>query len=189
MRSYEAARSLFSFLAFIAWCVIILGVLAALLAGGVAGNARSFGGGPTVFLAILPGIGIAIVGFVCLALVQIGRATVDTAELTQQMLEIARDRLEISRNALSSAGMPANTFENLTLSEKTDSSISFRERSSEAESATLLRAEDRDGITTFNGQKIKRVGATFVVDGLPFFTMEDAKAYILENPKPETERL
>jgi hypothetical protein len=97
MRSYEAARSLFSFLAFVAWMVIIAGVLIALIG---AKGASIYGGAGAGLLAAMPGIGIAMMGFLQLAFVQIGRAGVDTAEYTQQMLKISRDQLEVSQQSL-----------------------------------------------------------------------------------------
>jgi hypothetical protein len=97
MRSYEAARSLFSFLGFMSWLVIIAGALAA-LAGAKASSI--YGGGTAGLLAAMPGIGIAVLGFVLLAFVQMGRATVDSAEYGQQMLKIARDQLELSKQSL-----------------------------------------------------------------------------------------
>lgn len=43
MRSYEAARSLFSFLAFMAWTVIIIGILVALAVDrGLAGQVPDY---------------------------------------------------------------------------------------------------------------------------------------------------
>lgn len=77
MRSYQAARSLFSFLGLIAWLVIIAGIIAA-MAG--AGGGSQFGGAAAGMFAMAPGIGIVIAGFFLLAFVQMGRASVDTAE-------------------------------------------------------------------------------------------------------------
>ena len=97
MRSYEAARSLFSFLGFIAWSVVVFGVLVALVSA--AGGSR-FGGAGAGLLAMVPGVAIGIAGFILVAFVQMGRATVDTAEYTQQMLKIARDQLDVSKQGL-----------------------------------------------------------------------------------------
>lgn len=81
MRSYETARSLFSFLAFVAWSAVIVGVLIALV--GMGGVSRYADGGATVF-ASLPGLGISLIGLFQVAVIQNARATVDTAEYTQQ---------------------------------------------------------------------------------------------------------
>lgn len=97
MRSYEAARSLFSFLAFVAWSLVVIGVLIALVSA--AGVSQYAGSGAGLF-AMVPGIGIGITGFILVAFIQMGRATVDTAEYTQQMLKIARDQLDVSKQGL-----------------------------------------------------------------------------------------
>ena len=97
MRSYEAARNLFSFLTFCAWSVVALGVIVALMS---AENASRYGDLAT-FMAMIPGVGVGMAGLIMIAFVQMGRAGVDTAEYTQQMLKISRDQLEVSRQALS----------------------------------------------------------------------------------------
>ncbi len=101
MRSYEAARSLFSFLGFCAWSVIVLGGLVAMVAGGAVSN--GFGGSPSglqVMLAAIPGLTLALIGFLMLAQVQVGRTSVDTAEYSQQTLDVSRKQLEVSKQAL-----------------------------------------------------------------------------------------
>ena len=97
MRSYEAARSLFSFLGFCAWSVVVLGGIVALLG---AGSVSQYAGGGAGLLAMVPGLGIALAGLLLVAFVQIGRANVDTAEYTQQMLKISRDQLDVSKQSL-----------------------------------------------------------------------------------------
>ena len=62
------------------------------MGGGASGMATLTG--------LLPGLAISFAGFIGLALVQIGRAAVDTAEYTQQMLQIARDQLQVSKQGL-----------------------------------------------------------------------------------------
>jgi len=47
---------------------------------------------------------ISLLGLIFVAIVQTARASVDTAEYTQQMLKIARDQLEVSQQALRGAG-------------------------------------------------------------------------------------
>lgn len=100
MKSYEAARGLFSFMSFCAWAIIVLGVIIGLMG---ASAAQSFGGNPNplqVVLGALPGIVMAISGLLGLAMVQMGRSSVDTAEYAQQSLAVSRDQLEISRQIL-----------------------------------------------------------------------------------------
>ena len=97
MRSYEVARTLFSFLAFCAWSIVVVGVLVALIGAG--GGSR-YGGAGAGLLAMVPGLSIGIAGLLLVAFVQIGRATVDTAEYSQQMLKVARDQLDVSKQGL-----------------------------------------------------------------------------------------
>jgi len=97
MRSYETARSLFSFLGFCAWSVVVIGGIVAILG---AGSASQYAGGGAGLLAMVPGLGISLSGLLLVAFVQIGRANVDTAEYTQQMLKISRDQLEVSKQSL-----------------------------------------------------------------------------------------
>ncbi|WP_298975925.1 hypothetical protein [uncultured Roseobacter sp.] len=100
MRSYEAARSLFSFLGICSWVVIAIGVVVAL--GGLSA-ASSFGRNAGMLQALAgatPGVILAMLGFFGLALVQMGRANVDTAEYGQQSLGVARQQLEISNQVL-----------------------------------------------------------------------------------------
>lgn len=95
MQSYAAARSLFTFLAAIAWCAIMGGGLLATMAGTVVNQfSNSL---PTILSAILPGLAICLFGFLALAMVQIGRASVDSAEYGQQALQVARDQLAFAR--------------------------------------------------------------------------------------------
>lgn len=97
MRSYETARSLFSFLGFCAWSVVVIGGIVALLG---AGSVSQYAGGGAGLLAMVPGLGVTLAGLLLVAFVQIGRANVDTAEYTQQMLKIARDQLDVSKQSL-----------------------------------------------------------------------------------------
>lgn len=100
MKSYEAARGLFSFMSFCAWAVIVLGAIVGLLG---ASATQSFGGSPNpaqAVLGALPGILMALAGLLGLAIVQMGRASVDTAEYAQQSLKVSRDHLSLSRQML-----------------------------------------------------------------------------------------
>ena len=100
MRSYEAARGLFSFLAICSWIVIAVGGIIAL--GGMSAGS-SFGRNAGAMQAVMgaaPGVILAMLGFFGLALVQMGRASVDSAEYGQQSLQVAREQLEVSRQSL-----------------------------------------------------------------------------------------
>lgn len=118
MRSYDAARSLFGFLGFCAWCLIGIGILGAIAGAQFVGQAIGYGAGGLMAIAgMLPGAMISLVGFLALALVQNGRTSVDTAELTQQMLKVAREYLEVSRQSLKKAEQSARSYQAL-LSQK-----------------------------------------------------------------------
>lgn len=118
MRSYEAARSLFGILAFLAWAVVAIGVVAAFIG---AESVPSYAGDEMVLLALAPGIGIGILGLVLVAFVQMGRANVDTAEYTQQMLKISRDQLDVSRQALKQGASAPEGFADMAQDDPTPS--------------------------------------------------------------------
>jgi hypothetical protein len=117
MRSYEAARGLFSFMSVVGWIVIVGGVITAIagisIGSEVGRNGYGRGPGPEVLLFMLPGVGIGIIGIVTLALSQIGRAGVDTAEYSQQMLQLSRESLEVSRQSLRQSEQMRTSFESL----------------------------------------------------------------------------
>jgi hypothetical protein len=111
MRSYEAARNLFGFLGFCAWCVIVLGVVVAFLGGTAARTGfRSGSNELQALLGAAPGAVLALGGFFGLAMVQIGRAAVDSAEYGQQALEVSRQQLEVSREALAQGKTAAASY-------------------------------------------------------------------------------
>lgn len=100
MQSYQTARSVYSFLGFLAWCVIILGVIVA-LGGGTA--TQAIGRNASLiqfFLGAAPGILMFLAGIYGLAMVQMGRTGVDGAEYAQQSLDVSRQQLEISKQML-----------------------------------------------------------------------------------------
>lgn len=104
MQSYAAARSLFTILSVLSWCVIVIGVVA--LFGGLAAVeqvGRSFRNTPSAaayLTSLLPGAGLSFCGFIGVVMAQIGRSGVDSAEYAQQSLAVAREQLEISRQSL-----------------------------------------------------------------------------------------
>lgn len=145
MRSYEAARSLFGILAFLAWAVVAIGVVAAFIG---AESVPSYAGDEMVLLALAPGIGIGILGLVLVAFVQMGRANVDTAEYTQQMLKISRDQLDVSRQALKQGASAPQGFAGMAQDDpapslsKTQKAVSSN--SSKDPTKTNIEAEQAD---------------------------------------------
>jgi hypothetical protein len=99
MRSYHAARAVFTLFSTLSWIVILAGGALAAISSGLAMERASFGGGNEMvaLMAAIPGAILSLLGFVMLVLSQIGRAGVDTAEYSQQMLQASRDHMEVSR--------------------------------------------------------------------------------------------
>lgn len=100
MRSYEAARGLFSFLGFCSGTVIVVGVIVAIFGGMAASTGFRNPNDLQILLGVAPGVVISLGGFFGLAMVQMGRASVDSAEHGQQALEVSRQQLEVSRDLL-----------------------------------------------------------------------------------------
>ena len=131
MRSYEAARGLFSFMALVGWIIVAGGVIAAFVGVSVGSEMGRYGygrgPGPEVLLFMLPGVGIGIVGVITLALSQMGRAGVDTAEYSQQMLQISRESLDVSRQSLRQGEQLRTSFEALKVNAPKEPSASYAE--------------------------------------------------------------
>lgn len=100
MRSYEAARGLFSFMSFLAWTIIIIGGLLAVLGAAQGHELNPYQPEVSTVLALIPGVLLCLLGFGLLAMSQVGRASVDTAEYSQQMLQLSRESLEVSKQSL-----------------------------------------------------------------------------------------
>jgi len=183
MRSYEAARSLFSFLGFMAWSVIIIGVIVAFI--GMGGTSR-YGGGGAALLAAIPGISIGIAGFILLAFVQMGRATVDTAEYTQQMLKIARDQLEVSQQALKGEGYKPKRYETIKPQESPKAGFEKADFGSVAKGNDAEKPQELPKPNTYIGegeeleylgQTITRRNSMFLVGSQSFSSLNHAKNY------------
>lgn len=191
MRSYEAARKLFSFLGFCSWCMIVFGVIAAVGGGASAAAIGGVAKIPTeaaTFLATLPGLGTAVLGFFCLAFVQMGRAAVDSAEYAQQSLKIARDQLELSRQSLV-GGRAETGFASLPESGSADAGPSFASlngnapKQGAADVEKLENDEERIEPTLnagflHNGQWIPVSNNAYRIDGQTFESKEAVIAHI-----------
>lgn len=179
MRSYEAARSLFSFLAFCAWSVVVIGVLVALIGAG--GGSR-YGGAGAGLLAMVPGIGIAIAGLLLLAFVQMGRAGVDTAEYTQQMLKISRDQLDVSKQSLKQGDAFQKSYSSLNKETKdTPQKSGYGAKTTKPEKAapSLETPVSNYGKkTSYNGHAISEANGMFHVANAEFRQIEHAKEHI-----------
>lgn len=202
MRSYEAARSYFSFLGFLSWCVIILGGIVAIGALIAMGQmSRSFGGSPMAGLAgIIPGIAIMFAGFMGLVLVQIGRAGVDSAEYAQQGLQISREQLEISRQRLKQGAIREQGYaalqaakEDLKSSSEPPAAASHADATTAREPKETLRNDTDKSIATttspepeeelseesYNGPwRIEEKYGRFYAKGQVFQSKKEAVAYL-----------
>ena len=185
MRSYEAARSLFSFLGFCAWGIIVIGALAALMGVAAVSEMSSYGRGPSgaaVITGLLPGIGIAFLGFLGLALVQMGRAAVDTAEYTQQMLQIARDQLEVSQQALHGKFEKPQSF--MTKAQEangdaTSPAATYAEKPKDPSETTNDDAlEKPENSVEYRGKFIQEVDGKFLVDGKSYKSLHYAEKHV-----------
>lgn len=104
MRNYATARSLYSFLEFLAWSMVIGGGILAIAGAGMAeqagssGFGRSSGTNPVaMFIAAVPGVVVCIFGILLAAMIQSGRANVDAAEMTGKMLVLAEESLKLQK--------------------------------------------------------------------------------------------
>lgn len=185
MRSYEAARSLFSFFEFLSWCVIVLGVVLTLGGFAAAGQiGRGFGGGPamvTYVAAFAPGASLTFAGFMGLVFCQIGRAGVDSAEYSQQMLKVARDQLEVSRQSLRAPSTPPNSFA-ATAKSTAESDPPVARHAPKRQHATRSSEPKltASGPQTFRyrTKDIQVENGKFLYNGIAFDSREKAERYI-----------
>ena len=192
MRSYEVARSLFSFLAFCAWSIVVIGVLVALIGAG--GGSR-YGGAGAGLLAMVPGLSIGIAGLLLVAFVQIGRATVDTAEYSQQMLKVSRDQLEVSKQVLKLQNAVPQTFTTTMQTEsgqETQKSFASQtdKTSPQGRMVENLKPEPTvDQSTIYQGKIIRDQKGKFIYKNMPFDTLLAAKESIDNLATSSTKKL
>lgn len=199
MRSYEAARSYFSFLAFVSWCVIALGGILALVAMVAVSEANQrFGGSAGIILfatSVFPGSALAFAGFIGLVLAQIGRAGVDSAEYAQQSLQVSREHLEISKQALRQGRAEPAGFKSLTQDGGQHGSPSFASLNSsetgspapEDKQIETALSEAEGKTYDINGQKLTQLAdGTFVLDNQTFTSIEAVKDHLRINSMSTT---
>jgi hypothetical protein len=99
-RSYSTGRGVATVLELFGWVIVLIGFILALVGfsnGGSAGLLSRGFGGPTPplgfrLLGMIPGILIIAGGLLSIMLTQQSKATLDTAEMTREMLELMRKR-------------------------------------------------------------------------------------------------
>ncbi len=186
MRSYEAARSLFAFLSFLSWVVIILGGFAALFGGAAASEMMRYGEQFIGLIAgAIPGLILALMGFFGLAFAQIGRAGVDTAEYSQQSLQISREQLEVSRQALRHGEEVKNGFASLKAQAAPPVTASYagingQKRNDVPAEDLPVSAATYAKTIDYNGQRIQVLDHGYHFASTFFTTLEAAHKYVDE---------
>jgi hypothetical protein len=113
MRSYAAARGLFSVLSALSWVMIVGGGFLAIAGFEYGGQMRTPNPLAMAITMGAPGVALGLFGFIMLATSQVGRASVDTAEYSQQMLQLSREHLDVSRQSLRHGEQLKTGFEGL----------------------------------------------------------------------------
>lgn len=186
MRSYDAARSLFSLLTVLAWIVIGVGALAALGLGAKASEMSRWNGGSSggaFLMGMLPGLAMSFVGFLGLVFAQVGRAGVDTAECSQQMLQLSRDHLEVSKQSLRQGEAVRLGFEALAVKQAVAPSASYADRAamtgSEVNKTDAFSAEKTPAkIIEYKGKDVQAIENGYRFAGMEFPSLEAAQRYI-----------
>ena len=134
-----------------------------------------------ILLAMFPGFAVSFIGFLGLALVQIGRAGVDSAEYSQQTLKVARDQLEVSRQALRSPNTTPTSFA-ATVNPNSASDPPFSRYAPDGQQATQ---KNEPRITTsaprtfrYRSKDIQIENGKYLYNGITFDTREKAERYI-----------
>lgn len=194
MKSYEAARGYFDFLTFIAWIGIVGGLVLALAGGGMVA-ATVPGANPVIgaILGAIPGALLCIFGSMALVNVQMGRASVDSAEYAQQSLKIARDQFEISKEMLLLAKRTDPVAEYSAANTEL-SNISFDTNGAvspptpDATEVAAAETLEESGSFQHGGYQIEETVAGFVVEGRTFPSLPRALQFAAGLP-PRTAEL
>lgn len=186
MRSYEAARSLFSVISFFSWFLIAGGIILIFVGGNLGGELSRYSRAPEVIGMILggiPGLFAALVGFFALVSSQLGRASVDTAEYGQQMLQIARDQLDVSRQTLHKGDSLRQSFEALSQRTVAATTASYAGHLAPAEAhpetnQALDNTASQPALLAYKGKEIAALDSGFHFAGTAFPTLAEAQAQI-----------
>lgn len=186
MKDYNVARNLFTFIELVLWFGVLLGLVGAFALMGTA--SRGYGTAPGL-LAAIPGIALALASLFGIALTQMGRAAVDSAEYGQQALKVARDQLEVSKQAMKESAAFQNSFADLIkrapAQADTPQPDAARPQASYAtEPAEAVSSDDADtpvisGDTLkYRGQVAKLIEHRWNLNGIGFQSKEKLVEYI-----------
>ncbi len=104
-----------------------------------------------MLLGAAPGIILAMLGFFGLALVQMGRANVDSAEYGQQALQVARDQLDVSRQSLQQGKQLAASYAAQAVEKSPVAAAPTADKPADAGASYDSRAADTTSVGTSNG--------------------------------------
>lgn len=166
MRSYDTARAVFSFLEFVTWASVAIGVI--LVFVGIEEAPRN-----AKLLGATPGILFTLFGILGVATVQAGRASVDSAEYGQQMLKIARDQLEVSRQSLKRQEADGESFAAPRSTGKQAPNASFGRAEPTVSQQSVSRQEIEP--TVYRGERIRWFSGAYRALGMSFETYQDAQ--------------
>jgi hypothetical protein len=100
MYQYHTARTVFSFVEFVAWTAVVIGVVLIVKGLFTFSEPETFGGGGSTILGVVLcfiGVISGMLGLLTVVIVQVGRATVDTASLTSELLIVSQQQLQYAR--------------------------------------------------------------------------------------------
>ncbi|MDP3649682.1 hypothetical protein [Tabrizicola sp.] len=110
-RTYGTARTIYTLLEAISWVVAIGGIVVCIVGISALGSVRSEMEAIGAFVGIIAGVLFALIGLISVAFVQTGRATVDQAEMSRDMLGLMRresSRASSSNSVSSASATDAN---------------------------------------------------------------------------------
>jgi hypothetical protein len=174
MRSYQASRNIFGFIEFLSWASLVIGGVCIVFAMNALGS-NSFGRiDPGVFAGI-PGVILILYGLLGIMIAQTARASVDTAELTGQMLKVARDQLEVSKATLRGGNAPASSFDTLQPAPQAAPSVSYAGLQSTQDPRDAVPAAPEQ--ISYAGKIIEALPNGYRMDGLMFADLVAAQQH------------
>lgn len=180
MHEYKTARTIFGFMEFLSWAVVVIGVIAAFALANAGGS--RFGGmmsGGAAFGAAMPGIILAIFGLFGVMYVQTGRATVDTAEMTGKMLKNSNEELKLLKAEKRELAERLGSAEPSVAPAKTGKTIEEATSAPEPTAASAKQEEPAPPhVTTYKGLSITQAGMGVSVNGQWFKSEDIAKEKI-----------
>lgn len=97
MPSYHTGRAICGFFEIVAWCAIAIGVIVVL--GGLDAVSNRGLMASAGVLALAPGLVITFLGLLVVLLAQLARASMDTADMTGEMLQLSRRQFELANTS------------------------------------------------------------------------------------------